>query len=152
MILDRLEHASRYEGLGPAFRKAFAWLAETRFEGLPDGRQEVDGERVYALLSSYTTAAADSKKLEAHRRYADIQVVLEGEEVLYWAPLEGLRSEVAYQPEKDVEFFAEPAASSSALHLRPGLFGLFLAQDAHKPGCHLGGATAVRKLVVKVQL
>jgi len=154
MILDSLEHGSRYAALGPAFRKAFDYLAVTDFNALKDGRYEVDGEAVYALLSSYTTAAAEAKKLEAHRRYADIQVLLKGEETILWTPLEGLQTAEEYQADKDIVFFRDRAgaAGTAPLAMRPGLFALFLAWDAHKPGCNLGGPAAVRKVVIKVRL
>lgn len=152
MILDSLEHASRYDSLGPAFARAFEFLAAGGLDALPEGRHEIDGEAVYAIVASYQTQPAQSKQLEAHRRYADIQVLLRGEEAILWAPLQGLETEVAYQPDKDIVFFRDPAAGSTPLPMRPGLFALFLPWDAHKPGCSLGGPEAVRKLVVKLRV
>jgi len=154
MILDSLEHASQYAAVGPAFRKAFDYLTGTDFDSLEDGRHEVDGEALFALLSSYTTAAADTKKLEAHRRYAEIQGVLRGEETFLWTPVEGLQTVEDHLAEKDVAFFRERegTAGSAPLHLMPGLFALFFAWDAHKPGCSLRAPAAVRKLVIKVRL
>jgi biofilm protein TabA len=153
MILDSLQHASRYAALGPSFARAFDYLAGTRFETLKDGRHEIDGDSVYALLSSYSTAAPQTKKLEAHRRYADIQVLLQGEETILWTPLEGLQAEGEYQADKDIIFFRDRAGAGTAqLSLHPGLFALFLAWDAHKPGCSLQRPEAVRKVVVKVRL
>lgn len=109
---------------------------------------------MYALLSSYTTAAADTKKLEAHRRYADIQVVPQGEERILWTPVQGLESVEDHLADKDVMFFRdrEGQAGSTPLHLIPGLFALFFASDAHKPCCSLREPAAVRKLVIKVRL
>jgi biofilm protein TabA len=160
MILDSLEQVRHYAALGPTFARAFDYLATADLETLGDGRHPIDGEAVYALVSSYRTEAPAAKKLEAHRRYADIQVLLQGEETILWRPLEGLQAEAEYQADKDIIFFREPVAlepaqavpGSAPLHLRPGLFALFLPSDAHAPGCRLRDSQAVRKLVVKVRV
>jgi YhcH/YjgK/YiaL family protein len=154
MILDRLEHISRYAALGPAYRKAFDYLAATNLDALKDGRYPIDGENVYAIASSYETSPAESRKLEAHRTYADIQVLLAGEETIQWTPLEGLPVLEDYQADKDIILLADRPGPAGLVpvHLTPGLFAVFFAWDAHKPGCSLRQPQKVRKLVIKVRL
>ena len=46
MILDDLEHASRYCPLNPGFRLGFEFLRRADLASLPSGRHEIDGDRV----------------------------------------------------------------------------------------------------------
>ena len=46
MILDRLDNAQRYEAIHPGFRAAFEFLKRSDSANLPDGRHEIDGDRV----------------------------------------------------------------------------------------------------------
>ena len=116
-----------------------------------EGRHEIDGDRVFALVQAYQTGPAAERKFEFHRNYADIQFLVAGEEVIEYAPLAGLTIDRPYDPAKDYGLTADPAACS-ALLLQPGQWAVFFPADAHKPGCCLRERTAVRKVVVKVLL
>ncbi len=92
MIADTLEHLERYRGLDPRLDRGLEALR--RLAGEPaasrarpaDGRHELEGEELYASLSTYVTGEPAGKPFEAHRRYIDIQAVLSGREVLYLGP------------------------------------------------------------------
>jgi YhcH/YjgK/YiaL family protein len=116
-----------------------------------DGRHEIDGDALFALVQSYTTTPAAERKLEHHRKYADIQFLLVGEEIIEHAPLEGLAVDTPYQAEKDFGLVRD-AAGRSAVVLKPGSFGIYFPEDAHKPGCSIHEPAPVRKVVVKVRL
>ena len=74
MILDRLENAARYEAMYPGFRVAFEYLRKHHEGGgLEPGRHEVDGVRVYASVGKDEGRGRDGARLEAHRKYIDIQ-------------------------------------------------------------------------------
>jgi YhcH/YjgK/YiaL family protein len=160
MIADRLEHLERYRGLDPRLDRGLEALR--RLAGGPpaaDGRHELEGADLYASFSSYETASPLEKPFEVHRRYIDIQAVLAGRELLYWAPLAGLAAHQAYSEAEDVAFFEDPAGGGAGLLLDPGSFVVLFPQDAHKPGCRVaggsggtGGAGQVRKLVLKVRV
>jgi YhcH/YjgK/YiaL family protein len=150
MIVDSIENARLYEGLSAGVRKAFEALRAGSIAKLPDGKHEIDGDRVFVLMQSYTTKPEAEGRLEAHRKYIDIQVVLEGREAMYWAPLEGLEPDGGYSEEKDVAFFK--GAAQGVLPLAAGYFAMFYPQDAHKPQCAWGGPGRVRKAVFKVRV
>jgi biofilm protein TabA len=150
MISDSLANSDRYARLHPGFAAAFRFLRE--LPAIPaDGRHEIDGDALFALVQSYTTTPAAERKLEHHRKYADIQLVLAGEEIIEHAPLAGLEVDTPYQTEKDYGLVRD-AADRSAVVLKPGRFGIYFPEDAHKPGCSIRGPAPVRKVVVKVRL
>ena len=150
MILTTLAEADAMAALHPRMAAGVAWLRA--FDpALPDGRHAIDGDGVYALISSYDTGPATEKRFETHRVYVDLQYVASGAERILYASAGDLTIETAYDAEKDIAFYAEPKASSSLL-LRAGDLAVFYPADAHKPGCMAGGRDAVRKVVVKVRL
>ncbi|NQU10578.1 YhcH/YjgK/YiaL family protein, partial [bacterium] len=54
MILDQLTHAARYANVLPRLDLAFKFLRQTIPE-TPTGRQDLDGDALYALVQRYTT-------------------------------------------------------------------------------------------------
>ncbi len=157
MIADRLEQAGRYRGLQPALDRGLEALSRLAADPpAQDGRVELEGEELYASLSSYEAGEPAGKPFEANRRYADIQAVLRGREVLFWAPLKGLVAQRPYSPPEDIAFFDDPPGGGVGLPLGPGSFVVLFPEDAHKPGCRPAGqgrsGGRVRKLVIKVRL
>jgi biofilm protein TabA len=150
MILDLITNSAQYETLDPHLALGLAYLRDFDAD-TPDGRVDLVGDDLFALVQSYDTAPATEKRFEAHRRYADIQYVAAGRERILYLPVDGLQVESPYEAATDLEFFREPAASSSLL-LEPGSFAVFHPQDAHKPGCMAGGRERVKKVVVKVRV
>ena len=150
MIIDTLSEASSSRLLGSRFAASFDWLG-TFDQELPDGRYEIQGDDVYALVQSYETVPSSEKKYEAHRIYADIQYVAAGVETIHYAPTAALTATTDYDPAKDYQLYADPVAATP-LHLPPGSFAIFLPHDGHKPGCLNGSSCRVKKVVVKVRV
>jgi len=151
MIADSIERSDRYDCLSERFATAFAFLRSADLASLTKGKHEIDGDSVYALVQEYTTYPAESRRMETHRRYADIQFVVSGEEIIVWAPRDGLELVEDAFADRDIGFHpAAPAATE--LNLQAGMFAVFFPADAHKPCCEMGRASNVRKIVVKVAL
>ncbi len=163
MILDRLADARRkYPWLPPAFQRAFDFLTDERTASLPDGKHALDGERLFAIVQQYEPKPIEHCRLEAHRRYWDVQYLSAGEERMGWAPLAGLAVTEPHDPQCDIAFFQ---GNCQLLSVPAGTFVIFGPHDAHMPGVapessqnslaasegQLPGKM-VRKIVVKVEL
>ena len=90
MLVTNLTHANGNDYLSQRFSKAYAFLAQDCLDALPLGRNEIDGDDVFANVQEYDTVAASEKQLEAHRGYYDVQFVVSGKELLQYAQLDGL--------------------------------------------------------------
>lgn len=146
MIYDTLDHLSRYEGLHPGVLRGLRFLAETDLTAAAEGaRFELDGERLFAFVQCYETHPNETP--EAHRRYIDIQYLIEGEELVGVAPLEEMTEEVEAKPENDIWFYH---GETSPLPIGRGRFLVLFPEDAHAPCLPLGKAARVKKCVVKV--
>ena len=144
MIIDRLKNISSYTGLGENFGTAARWLEQADLGALAAGTVEIDGERVFATLAENRLSDGEPA-FEAHRRYADIQVILDGKERF----LLGTEAEIL-SPEPGTDFYPCRAAKSMEAVLEPGQFVIFLPGEAHSPGNAAGEQKLCRKLVVKV--
>ena len=145
MILDTLGNAAKYAGLKMGISEAFGFLDQPGLVDLPDGRHEILGDRVYAIIERTKGRKVSDAQLEGHRKYIDIQYVISGDESMGWTPREGLATSVEYDAEKDLEFFeGDP---DSIVRVPPGSFAVFLPTDAHLP---LIGNGLIHKVVVKV--
>lgn len=151
MIICSLENLDRYAALSEAFAKAVAWIGSGVWQYMTDGRYEIDGTRVYGLLMTVDTTGESEKRYEAHRRYADIQICLEGDEVIMARGITDLRTVVEYSDEKDILFFHDPESGPAyRIPLARGTAAVFFPEDAHKPCVAPGTPGPVRKLVVKI--
>ncbi len=152
MIFDTPRNAFRYFPENSLYRRGINFIEKALAEGIADGRHELDGGACYAMVQRYETAPPIGKRPETHRRYADIQAVIEGEEIIEWLPAAGLVIDAPYVEENDIVFYRD-VPGATRLTMRPGFFAVFYPGDAHKPGCIKGAAPAsVRKVVVKVLL
>lgn len=147
MVIDTLENCTRYENLHPRFKAAFDFLRNPAVYAVPDGRTDIAGDAVFALVQNYETKPIHEGKLEAHRKYIDIQFLADGEEFVGYAPLGNQKIAAAYDADKDVAFYE---GESWFTLLRKGMFAIFFTQDAHLPSRYTEKPSHVKKIVLKV--
>jgi YhcH/YjgK/YiaL family protein len=150
MIVDRLENAKLYAGANARLGQAFEHLRKLAAAVPADGKMDLEGKDIYAIVQSYETKPPAEKKWEAHRNYLDIQYVAEGREIMGWAPVAKLAPAGEYNAEKDVINFKEFAGT--AVQVEKGAFAVFYPEDGHQPGVQWGASGKVRKIVVKVKV
>jgi biofilm protein TabA len=146
MILDTLARSGRYSSLHPLFARAFEFVRSTDLLALAPGMHTIQGEQLFAIVEACTGRTRAEAQLECHRRYIDIQLVLEGVDEMGWKPLaECADPATDYDDARDIRFFNDAPASWIATP--PGSFCLFFPDDAHAP---LVSAGMIRKVVVKI--
>ena len=82
---------------------------------------------------------------EAHRKYLDIHLVLEGEEILYINDINNMKSTKEY--EDDYELF--DGEKQQEIILRPGYFLALYPNEVHKTAIELSNPASLKKLVFK---
>ena len=150
MICDRIDHSERYDVLAPGISLALGALRAGLFSQAPDGRYEIDGDRVFALVQRYTTRPVEKCAFESHRKYIDVQMVVSGEEAMGHAPVSKLTPAGPYDEVKDFLLY-QPFDGGTRLRLSAGEFAIFFPSDGHMPCMEAGGPSPVVKIVVKVQ-
>lgn len=151
MIYDAVKNAGHYAGLGERFQKAFDYLNATDLSQLPVGRHEIDGEDIAIIIQDAVLKPWDEGRWEAHRRYADIQIVIHGRECIGFCLSDGAKVETPYAPEKDVMFYEDMPGNAGIVNA--GEMMILFPQDAHRPCIQTDeGPATVRKAVLKVRL
>lgn len=148
MIYDTLANLKAYQGLQPELYRALELLTQIDFATLPDGKYEVDGEKLFYQLSTYDSREENDTP-EAHRKYIDVQFLVSGQEWVGVAPLSAMEQEVEARPEGDIWFYRGPV---NDLLLAGDRFMVFFPQDAHAPCVAVDHPAPCRKCLVKVMV
>jgi YhcH/YjgK/YiaL family protein len=146
MIFDTIANADRYAPLHPLFAQAFEYIRQTDLAALAPGRYPIVGTDLFAIVEHVSGRGRHEAKLECHRKYIDIQLVLDGIDEMGWKPLAECHQPVSdYRPEKDIQFFNDVPASW--ISTPPGAFCMFFPQDTHAP---LVSPGTIRKVIFKI--
>lgn len=118
---------------------------------LTPGRHELEGDSYYNV-DIYTAKDLVICRYEAHKKYVDIQYMVEGEELIYVTDIDNLQVSEPYSEEKDVMFFTGGEDVKPEL-MTPGKYLVFYPKDGHKPSVRVGETgSAVKKVVFKVKI
>jgi YhcH/YjgK/YiaL family protein len=146
MIFSSLSQSDRYAALHPLFQRAFDYIRDTDLFAIAPGRYNIVGDDLIAIVEKVQGKTKEIAKLEAHRKYIDIQLVLDGDETMGWKPLADCLNPISeHSMEKDIRFFNDAPASWIAVP--PDHFCIFFPEDAHAP---LVATGTVRKVIFKV--
>ena len=104
MIYDTIDHAGLYRPISANLAKALDLLASTDLSKYDTERVEIDGDKVYALFQRYETKPVNDSP-EAHKKYIDLQYLIDGEEFIGVAPLSTMKKEVEARTEGDIYFY-----------------------------------------------
>jgi YhcH/YjgK/YiaL family protein len=148
MIIDRISNSHLYYAVHSRFKRAFDYIHQINTDTIPVGKYEIDGEAMYVLVQEYNTKLKEQGVWEAHRRYIDLQYVVQGAEGMGYANINHLQ-QGEYDASKD---FLPLQGDGDFFTLHSGCFVLLLPEDAHMPGMAIGSPTPVKKIVVKISV
>ncbi|MBI5664509.1 MAG: YhcH/YjgK/YiaL family protein [Nitrospirae bacterium] len=147
MIYDTIENFKQYVCIHKHFTDVLRFLESAPVSERPDGRYEINDQGAYVVIETYETKDVSDCFIECHRKYIDVQVVIEGIErvgVCHRSACDAF----PYDEEKD---FQKLKGHTDLLALGAGSFMIFYPDDAHMPKVRYGGATGkVKKAVFKV--
>lgn len=146
MVIGTIEGIERYEKLHPYLKKAFEFLA-----GHPDlgiGTYPIIGEDLYLTISEGNMRTKAEAPLEAHDRYIDVQLPIQGTEIYGWSPRNRCKvPRMPFDKHKDIVFFED--TPEAYFTLQSGDFAIFFPEDAHAP---LIGTGMVKKAILKMKV
>ena len=148
--IDQKEFAAQYFKNRERWEKAFSFLKDSDLKNMSLGKHELDGDNLFATVSEYTTKNEEDSRYEAHRKYADIQYLICGQERIGIAALDSITMLAPYDSLKD--FISLNTTKPVYFDASPEKFFIFFPDDAHSPGVKKGENSKVRKVVVKVRI
>ncbi|MFW2488910.1 YhcH/YjgK/YiaL family protein [Clostridium chromiireducens] len=149
MICENININRNYSSINKNFEKAFEYLRGQNLKELAVGKYEIEGEKIFAMIQEYTTEREEQKNWESHEKYIDIQLIVDGQEVMGFAPVSCLEIKEDFRMDKDLIFYNE-TTNGANIKFKSGDYAIFFPEDGHKPGCALNECSKVKKVVVKV--
>ena len=147
MIFDKLENATLYCA-NEKLAKAFLFLKE-KGNDLPLGRNEIDGDELYANVVEYETKSEGV--YEGHKDYVDVQYIVSGCEDMEFINAAYAKVKKPYDKDGDYALF-EDASFASRVTVHAGEFAVFFPDDIHKPSLATENCSNVKKVIVKVKV
>jgi YhcH/YjgK/YiaL family protein len=146
MVFSTLSQAERYVKLHPLFPRVFDYMRNTDLNALTVGIHPIIDKQLFVIVEAEQGRTREQAKLECHRKYIDIQLVLEGTDEMGWKPLANCRQPIdEYNDERDIRFFND--AAESWISTPANTFCIFFPDDAHAPLVSTG---KIRKCVFKI--
>ena len=148
MIYAKNADALAYRGIHPNLDLALEHITPEFLASLRDNqRVELKGDLVYCTRFTYETIPQEESFFEAHRRYLDIHIMVEGEERVDMNRPEDLKLTDAQEGN---DFYAYQGESWHSTVLKPGEFLVVFPGDAHRIKVQVDGPKTVSKAVFKV--
>ena len=148
MIYAKNQEALAYRGIHPNLDLALEHITPEFLASLRDGqRVGLQGDQVYCTRFTYETIPQEESFFEAHRRYLDIHIMVEGEERVDMNRPEDLKLTDAQEGN---DFYAYQGESWHSTVLKPGEFLVVFPGDAHRIKVQVDGPKTVSKAVFKV--
>lgn len=132
------------------FGMAFEALRALAEQPFCEGRHEVAGDALFINALEYETSPVRESVFEAHRRYIDIMLVLEGEERIGCREAQTLSCITKPYADADDVLLAQMEKDFTSIHMIPGSIAIFFPEDAHAPNMDWNGTGRVKKLIAKV--
>lgn len=145
MIIDVLDNSKKYEDLHKDFKLVFDFLKNNDISTMDCGKHQLRGDEVFFNLQEYETK--HTQKLEAHKKYIDIQVVAIGEEYMGYTNINNTTVTEEYDEVKDVMFLDGEVDKVKANNKT---FIIFYPADAHMPALAVNEAKWVKKAIFKI--
>lgn len=146
MIIDLLDNMEQYATFIPRLAEGLACLQQHSQETSVATYYFEGG---YLMLQTGTTRARDDGSFEVHKKYLDVQVLLDGSEFVVWADAAELEVSVPYDEQKDKALLD---GHGSVVEIRPGMCYICTPHDAHKACRHIETPTSYRKAVLKLEI
>ncbi|TDQ59580.1 YhcH/YjgK/YiaL family protein [Mesocricetibacter intestinalis] len=153
MFFGDLTRSDFKRGLPKVIAATCEYLNRLDLSALSPGRHDIS-DQIYMNVMETDTQPAAERPAELHRRHADIQVLISGEEAMeYGITQPDLSRYEVYHEAEDYQLTPHAIEYKQTLTLRPKMFVVYLPYEEHKPCCNAGESSQrIKKLVVKIPL
>lgn len=146
MIQGTMFDYTRYWGMNSVLPQVFKYITSVDWVKMEPGRHEIAGTDVYINLDINRQKDV-SDTFEAHRKYIDLQFIIDGDEEILYAPLQNLSIHREYNEEKDICLLKGTEYSTLVLHTNEWV--IFYPDDAHAV-CQKHNSETCIKVVAKI--
>lgn len=136
--------------LSQRIEEALKYIKNLDVASLTSGKYVVSDDFFY-IVQEYDTKLPEQGRYESHKKYVDIQYLVEGCEYIAVTATAFMETEGAYNEDTDVQFLKDSKYASNLL-LTSGKYAILYPKDAHKPGLTVDKISRVKKILGKVRI
>ncbi len=128
--------------------QALEYLNKTDLNKLELGKHVIN-EWLYINVQEYMTKNISDCRYESHKKYVDIQMMINGIEAIETCDIDKLELETEYSDENDVMFWKKKNGQMRSV-ITNNSYVILYPQNAHMPCIAVNESVKVKKLVAKV--
>ena len=149
MIVTTIDKLTKYSEI-PYAQDIVDFLAVFRKGEMAPGRYDIHGDDLFAAVSRYDTEPDGDRVFENHKKYIDLQIVLDGKEEIQWADTKTLTMvSEEFSKGGDIAFYKGAAMGYTLLGGEQCV--ILFEEDAHKPNVLHEKSENVLKVVFKIR-
>lgn len=149
MIFGKIEDLKYYRGISKFLDKAIETIEAGEYLKGTEGRNDIDGDDLFFNVQEIETKKLENCFFETHEKYADIHLIIEGEEKIGYSLNEELESDLPYDSEKD--FATQKGSASQIFEMKKGRFIVFFPNEPHMPLIASNEPMKIKKAIFKIK-
>ncbi len=149
-VIEWLRNPETSDDIQERVNHALSYLMNLDKTSLCEGKIEVDSN-FYYTIQNYNTKEVFNCSFESHKKYVDIQIILEGSEIMDLAEISRLSVKQDYNSDSDFMLWNEPEKFTRTT-LRQGDYIVIYPETAHRGAVKIQAAERVLKIVGKVSV
>ncbi|MCH1959966.1 MULTISPECIES: YhcH/YjgK/YiaL family protein [Romboutsia] len=147
MIFGNIEHIKNYPNLSKDLLRCFEYANENDLKSYEKGTYTIDGKDIFVNIVEYETYEKEERFWEAHKKYIDIHLMIDGCERIDLNFIEQL-TQKDYEEESD--FLPLEGENNGYVELRKGNFLICYPEDAHMTAIKVNEKEYVKKAIFKI--
>lgn len=149
MFKGNLSELSNYQHLPTKLLSVIEQVKQRIYDSVENGRYSIEGDDVFFFVVDDNTQLLSDRRSECHRKYVDVQILLEGEERYGYSlqPFQSIAEDLL--DAKDIAF-SEDLVDEQFADLAQHDFIIFNVTQPHRPLVAMDQPMPVRKAIIKV--
>lgn len=147
MIFGNLRHEKTYANLDIDSLKCLNYAKENVLLDFEKGSYEIEGKDIFVNIVEYETCEKEDRFWEAHKKYIDVHLMLDGCERIDINFIENLEQK---EYEEEGDFLPLEGKNNGYVELRKGDFLVCYPEDAHMTAIKVNEKEKIKKAIFKV--
>lgn len=146
MIIDSIKHIKDYKSMFPYLEEGLEVLKQIDLSN--SGKYEFN--HGYFMIQEGETKPFDEGMFESHRKFIDLQILIEGSEEIAWNDIDDMSTVVPYDKTTDKQRLN--GSWNHNILISEGMFWAAFPWDGHKAISHTNEKHRYKKIVMKLPI
>ena len=149
MIFGNIKDKERYNFLDEKIIECFKYAIENNLNVYSTGTHEINGDDIFVNIVAYETVNKEERFWEAHKKYIDVHLMLDGSEKIALNNIDNLEQK---EYEEEGDFLPLSGQESAIVTLEKGDFLICYPEDAHMTTIKNLESKHIKKAIFKVKI